>query len=43
MWPPLSVKMGAEPARAIMEIAEAIAASRREEGVGFVKSLPVLS
>ncbi|TMM23598.1 MAG: Mrp/NBP35 family ATP-binding protein [Actinobacteria bacterium] len=34
---------GAEPARAIMEIAEAIAASRREEGVGFVKSLPVLS
>src|SRR5256884_2228751 len=34
---------GAEPARAIMEIAEAIAASRREEGVGLVKSLPVLS
>jgi ATP-binding protein involved in chromosome partitioning len=33
----------AEPARAIMEIAEAIAASRREQGVGIVKSLPVLS
>src|SRR5438105_9298374 len=33
----------AEPARAIMEIAEAVAATRREEGVGFVKSLPVLS
>ncbi|MGZ4257529.1 MAG: Mrp/NBP35 family ATP-binding protein [Gaiellaceae bacterium] len=32
-----------EPARAILEIAEAIAATRREEGVGFVKSLPVLS
>jgi ATP-binding protein involved in chromosome partitioning len=33
----------AEPARAIMEIAEAIAATRREQGVGIVKSLPVLS
>ena len=34
---------GAEPARAIMEIAGAIAATRREQGVGIVKSLPVLS
>jgi ATP-binding protein involved in chromosome partitioning len=33
----------AEPARAIMEIAEAVAATRREQGVGIVKSLPVLS
>jgi ATP-binding protein involved in chromosome partitioning len=33
----------AEPARAIMEIADAIAATRREQGVGIVKSLPVLS
>ena len=33
----------AEPARAIMEIAGAIAATRREQGVGIVKSLPVLS
>jgi ATP-binding protein involved in chromosome partitioning len=33
----------AEPARAIMEIAEAVAATRREQGVGMVKSLPVLS
>src|SRR5437870_6691380 len=34
---------GAEPARAIMEIAEAVSATRREQGVGIVKSLPVLS
>jgi len=34
---------GAEPARAIMEIAEAIAATRREQGVGIVKPLPVVS
>jgi ATP-binding protein involved in chromosome partitioning len=33
----------AEPARAITEIAEAISATRREQGVGIVKSLPVLS
>jgi ATP-binding protein involved in chromosome partitioning len=32
-----------EPARAIMEIAEAVAATRREQGIGIVKSLPVLS
>jgi ATP-binding protein involved in chromosome partitioning len=32
-----------EPARAIMEIAEAVAATKREQGVGIVKSLPVLS
>jgi ATP-binding protein involved in chromosome partitioning len=32
-----------EPARAIAEIAEAIAATKREQGVGIVKSLPVLS
>jgi ATP-binding protein involved in chromosome partitioning len=30
-------------ARAIVEIAEAVGASRRERGVGIVKSLPVLS
>jgi len=34
---------GAKSARAIMEIAEAITATRREQGVGIVKSLPVLS
>src|SRR5947199_6496392 len=32
-----------DPARAILGIAGAIAATRREEGVGIVKSLPVLS
>ncbi len=32
-----------EPAQAIVEIAEAIAATKREQGVGIVKSLPVLS
>jgi ATP-binding protein involved in chromosome partitioning len=32
-----------EPALAIAEIAEAITASRREQGVGIVKALPVLS
>ena len=32
----------AEPARLITEIAEAIAATRREQGVGIVKALPVL-
>jgi ATP-binding protein involved in chromosome partitioning len=32
-----------DPARAIAEIAEAIAATKREQGVGIVKSLPVLS
>jgi ATP-binding protein involved in chromosome partitioning len=30
-------------ATAISEVAEAIAETRREQGVGFVKSLPVLS
>ena len=30
-----------EPARAIIEVADAIAASRREQGVGIVKALPV--
>jgi ATP-binding protein involved in chromosome partitioning len=33
----------AEPARAIMALAEAISSTRREQGVGIVKSLPVLS
>jgi ATP-binding protein involved in chromosome partitioning len=33
----------AEPARAIMALAEAVAATKREQGVGIVKSLPVLS
>ena len=33
----------AEPAQAIAAVAEAIAATRREEGVGIVKALPVLS
>jgi ATP-binding protein involved in chromosome partitioning len=33
----------AEPARAITELAEAIVATKREQGVGIVKSLPVLS
>jgi ATP-binding protein involved in chromosome partitioning len=33
----------AEPAQAIASLAEAIAATRREEGVGIVKALPVLS
>jgi ATP-binding protein involved in chromosome partitioning len=32
----------AEPAQAITAIAEAIAATRREQGVGIVKALPVL-
>jgi ATP-binding protein involved in chromosome partitioning len=32
-----------EPARAIAALAEEIAATRREQGVGIVKSLPVLS
>jgi ATP-binding protein involved in chromosome partitioning len=34
---------GAEPARAITTLAEAIVATKREQGVGIVKSLPVLS
>jgi ATP-binding protein involved in chromosome partitioning len=34
---------GAEPAQAIASLAEAIAATKREEGVGIVKPLPVLS
>jgi ATP-binding protein involved in chromosome partitioning len=32
-----------EPAQAITEIAETIAASKREQGVGIVKPLPVVS
>jgi ATP-binding protein involved in chromosome partitioning len=32
-----------EPAQAITALAEALAATRREEGVGIVKALPVLS
>ena len=32
-----------EPAQAIFALAEAIAATKREEGVGIVKALPVLS
>jgi ATP-binding protein involved in chromosome partitioning len=32
-----------EPARAIFEIAQAIAAGRREQGIGIVKPLPVVS
>jgi ATP-binding protein involved in chromosome partitioning len=32
-----------EPAQAIASLAEAIAATKREEGVGIVKALPVLS
>jgi ATP-binding protein involved in chromosome partitioning len=35
--------LDAEPARAIMDVAEAIAATKREQGIGIVKSLPVLS
>ena len=34
---------GSEAARAITALAEAIAATKREEGVGIVKALPVLS
>ena len=34
---------GSEPARAITALAEAIVATKREQGVGIVKSLPVLS
>jgi len=34
---------GSEPAQAIFALAEAIAATKREEGVGIVKALPVLS
>jgi ATP-binding protein involved in chromosome partitioning len=34
---------GAEPAQAIASVAEAIAATKREEGVGIVKPLPVLT
>ena len=34
---------GSETARAITSLAEAIAATQREEGVGIVKALPVLS
>jgi ATP-binding protein involved in chromosome partitioning len=34
---------GSEPARAITALAEAIDATKREQGVGIVKSLPVLS
>jgi len=32
-----------EPAHAISALADAIVATRREQGVGIVKSLPVLS
>jgi ATP-binding protein involved in chromosome partitioning len=32
-----------EPARAIFEVVDAITASKREQGVGIVKALPVLS
>ena len=31
-----------EPARAIIAVAEAIVATKREQGVGIVKSLPVV-
>jgi ATP-binding protein involved in chromosome partitioning len=41
--PLVSSDPDAEPARAIAEIAEAIAATRREQGVGIVKPLPVVS
>jgi hypothetical protein len=34
---------GAPAATAIAALAEAIAETRREQGVGFVKALPVLS
>jgi ATP-binding protein involved in chromosome partitioning len=34
---------GSESAQAIIAVAEAIAATRREQGVGIVKPLPVLS
>jgi ATP-binding protein involved in chromosome partitioning len=34
---------GSEPAQAIAALAEAISATKREEGVGIVKALPVLS
>jgi ATP-binding protein involved in chromosome partitioning len=33
---------GSEPARAIAAIAEAIVATRREQGIGIVKSLPLV-
>jgi ATP-binding protein involved in chromosome partitioning len=41
--PLVSTDPEAAPARAIAEIAHAIAATRREQGVGIVKPLPVLS
>jgi len=34
---------GSDSARAILEIAEAVTATRRERGVGIIKALPVLS
>jgi ATP-binding protein involved in chromosome partitioning len=41
--PIVSAEPDSSPARAISAIAETIAATRREQGVGFVKALPVLS
>jgi ATP-binding protein involved in chromosome partitioning len=41
--PLVSADPAAESSRAILALAETIEASRREEGVGIVKSLPVLS
>jgi ATP-binding protein involved in chromosome partitioning len=41
--PLVSRDPGSETAHTILELAEAIAATKREEGVGFVKALPVLS
>jgi ATP-binding protein involved in chromosome partitioning len=41
--PLVSTDPDAAPARAIAEIANAIAGTRRQQGVGIVKPLPVVS
>ena len=43
VWALVESDPDAEPAQAILAVAEKIAGSRREQGVGIVKSLPVLS
>jgi ATP-binding protein involved in chromosome partitioning len=40
--PLVSAEPASETARAIVGIAEAIGATKREQGIGIVKSLPVL-
>jgi ATP-binding protein involved in chromosome partitioning len=40
--PLVEIDPGAESAQAILAAAEAIVATRREQGVGIVKSLPVV-